>query len=876
MKALVLLLSTLLPAAPPADGEEPQIEKALANVLKEMDNEFWMSILPALGRTPSNQELAAGALGKMGPPAKAALPALAKLLEHDDPRVRKAAAEAMVQIGQADETRSAIVEVLEHKDNDIRRQALGTIDPKAREIGPFLEDMLKDESPDLRKVVIRALVRIGPDDKAIIVPFLTNLLEDERPYVRRAAILVLIRLGPDDEAISALAKAVEREGQQVRGEVFFWLFAGTQPGGYREERVLRRLFEHSGLDVLKSVIRAMAKIGPSPDWATRTFKALAQDADANISEAAITSYFEDSASDLRKAVIAAWYRSKLHANGVAAVRTMCHDEDPNARRAAVAALGALGPDPDNARAVTDLLDDEDPDVRQAAVSALCKIELDAEGVRAVIDLLDDEDLRVQLTAAGVMGGVARVVPEAKAAIPALIGLLGSSNRFVRARAAYSLGCMGPAAAAAVPTLTKLIDDYSRDVRIAAVTALGWIGPDAKAATPALVKLLEDSNCQIPVGAMGALFQIEPAARETIPAVAKVFEQMSPGMLEVATRELRRTKLHAEAVPALAQTLENTDSVFREVAVNKLSAMGPEARAAVPALARQLRDEEPRVRRNVLAALVQIGLDGRAIPAVVRMLEDEDPSLRRAACSALAETGPEAKVAIPALTKLLADEEPDVCVAAAEALGKLGTESTAAIPALEKLTRHADRGIRWTAAEALIRIGPEGIAVFESLIQHEKELLSKAAVEVMDVVAAAEAQGKIAPEKRELVAEAKRWFQQEHVDGGGDLGNAQIYVVLCLCSTVPEAATAAAKLRSLLIGSSVPMFKPGDATSALGALGPKAIPTLVKLLDYQHCTVYNLPKYYAELRPSAAEALAEIGPESVPALIGLIEGADRPE
>jgi HEAT repeat protein len=80
-----------------------------------------------------------------------------------------------------------------------------------------------------------------------------------------------------------------------------------------------------------------------------------------------------------------------------------------------------------------------------------------------------------------------------AAIPALIGALGSPDASVRLKAIDVLGRMGSDAKDAVPQLLKLLDDPDETVRKAATRTLGRIGPEAQAAVPALVQTLLQPN-----------------------------------------------------------------------------------------------------------------------------------------------------------------------------------------------------------------------------------------------------------------------------------------------------------------------------------------------------------------------------------------------
>ena len=76
----------------------------------------------------------------------------------------------------------------------------------------------------------------------------------------------------------------------------------------------------------------------------------------------------------------------------------------------------------------------------------------------------------------------------------------------------------------------------------------------------------------------------------------------------------------------------------------LREMGPEAKAAMPALAELLRDRDGYIRSTAAHALERMGSE--AVPCVVPMLWDRDAHVRELAVQTLRLIGLEAKAAIP--------------------------------------------------------------------------------------------------------------------------------------------------------------------------------------------------------------------------------------
>jgi hypothetical protein len=156
------------------------------------------------------RKAAAEALGEVGPEEEGVVPALAQALGDEDEDVRWAAAEALEAIGpQAAEAVPALMQALEDEDNSVtvRRaaaQALGAIGPQAVEAVPALARALGDESSTLSEDAAEALGRIGPGAVEAI-PALILALENEVEFVRTAAAEALKAITGQDFGEDAAA-----------------------------------------------------------------------------------------------------------------------------------------------------------------------------------------------------------------------------------------------------------------------------------------------------------------------------------------------------------------------------------------------------------------------------------------------------------------------------------------------------------------------------------------------------------------------------------------------------------------------------------------------------------------------------------------------
>ncbi len=91
---------------------------------------------------------------------------------------------------------------------------------------------------------------------------------------------------------------------------------------------------------------------------------------------------------------------------------------------------------------------------------------------------------------------------------------------------------------------------------------------------------------------------------------------------------------------------------RETAADALARIGD---AAVPALIETLHDTDHEIRAQAARALARMGTGaGPAVPALIDALNDPNRDVRQGAARALGQIGPEAEGAVPALVSALKD------------------------------------------------------------------------------------------------------------------------------------------------------------------------------------------------------------------------------
>ena len=158
------------------------------------------------------------------------------------------------------------------------------------------------------------------------------------------------------------------------------------------------------------------------------------------------------------------------------------------------------------------------------------------------------------------GALAELGPEAKAAIPALIQMLGTkgptTNDFspIAGTAYLLLPKMAP------PSIAPLIDSLSStDLQVYALAAgaLGEIGPQASAAIPVIQTRLADTNAMIRIGAARVLGQLGADPTVFMPSVVESLREPDYAFLDYKLEVLLKYKDHASgALPILANILTN--------------------------------------------------------------------------------------------------------------------------------------------------------------------------------------------------------------------------------------------------------------------------------------------------------------------------------
>jgi len=246
------------------------------------------------------------------------------------------------------------------------------------------------------------------------------------------------------------------------------------------------------------------------------------------------------------------------------------------------------------------------------------------GDRLVIDVAIEtlKDKTGRQYAARLLGRIAH-----KEAVEPLIQALKDTSRskdvLTQQYIASALGSIGDARA--VPYLLKMLNNQDHRLRCSAVRSLGAIG-DRRAIKPIVKILRKDKSSSVQETAADALGQIKGSAPFLLPILLK-------------DKDFR---IRALAGKALSRSSDKT---------------------MVPALLKALKEDNPKVRRCIIAALGNIG-DTQAVKPLIGIVEDKDTDVdvARTAVYALRRIGN--KEAISALTKMLKNSDKNIRNAAA--------------------------------------------------------------------------------------------------------------------------------------------------------------------------------------------------------------------
>jgi HEAT repeat protein len=367
-----------------------------------------------------------------------------------------------------------------------------------------------------------------------------------------------------------------------------------------------------------------------------------------------------------------------------------------------------------------------------------------EGIPRLLRLFDGPEFSAHLTASGML---VRLGPQAKAAVPRMVVLLGSSKLYGdRVLAARVLGAIGPAAAAeAIPALQAALQDRHGHVRQEAAAALAKLEgkPAPEAIDPETGDPLvwgEPLRYWIGKMRMGDRgphdrdFEESGRARQAlellgVKAVPRLLASLRGDHETVFPATLILRKITDPAgLELIAGALEHDDVLVRRGAADALAPSdspipnpfneGPAERfgeTIIAALAKALRDPDSQVRRHAARALGRPDARGAAGALAAAVAGDAESGVRAAAAKSLGAAGVGSKEGLEALGAAAKQGPASVRGAAAGALAALGEMvppvEDAAAALRERVEREGAVEIQTAQAREMVRAPGDPEAVF---------------------------------------------------------------------------------------------------------------------------------------------------------------------
>jgi hypothetical protein len=267
---------------------------------------------------------------------------------------------------------------------------------------------------------------------------------------------------------------------------------------------------------------------------------------------------------------------------------------------------------------------EDRDLAFKAITAF-GAEGKAAAVPVLAEMLDDLCPEFQTFAAQSLGRSAPL--KARAAVPALVKSLEDKRHGVRAQIAWALWRIA-GHRAAIPVLLEGLrteDKHDPDewgelrdpMRDVPSPKMGFPGGYPGQLPGGKFDSLTPRGIQGHDEILDRLADIGPQAKVVIPDLEKILKDRMHRYRARAAWTLWKIAKHREAVPALAEHIQGLDDSEHPGPLNPqvlswLEEIGPEAKAAVPALTRALEGRPGRERAVLLRVLGKI--DPKAVPA----------------------------------------------------------------------------------------------------------------------------------------------------------------------------------------------------------------------------------------------------------------------
>ena len=656
-----------------------------------------------------------------------ALPPLMRLLTAEDPIRRRGAVWALGEMRDRAVV-PALIAALKDQDPMVRRESASAL--RAMPDGAAVESLLRllrDESWHVRKAAAEALVDVG----STAIPALIRMSQDERPDVRRIAIGVLGRLG-DASAVQSLLPYLKDENADIRAMTV------TALGQIGDETAADALA--ASLDETEAPKWSDTSIG---DMAKQSLEKIGTEkAMALMNRLRLPLVNQPTSAQLAKDKLESITRKGTEkiVQLPARLQKMLHNTDWRLRRKALVAVARTG----KKGALILLLEglrDKESEVRLAVVNNLKYFESEEVLEHLTLALYDTDRAIGQLAAK-------QLVEIGESALSILNDAATASDDDVRALAIQAMGQIG--ADACAPILLESLTDRSvpswtnQSIGELASAALLMLKPTTQqpvavedeiaeaapvseiveVASPVVANEVVESALSPDIDSFVAiqtptLENQQPDQQEYLIKLRDLIEKLQGDEWRKrhrAAKELnklakglrgRRNKVVADKI---AMLLSSSDNFVRLTAAEAVAWLADES--AIPLLVPMLQEEDDyTIQIAAMRALSEIS-ERRVVSHIVPLLNAKNQLVREVAAEVLGYLHD--KAAVPALLEALKDSTGFFRRSIIQALGDIG--NLQAVPYLLDYLSDQDPQVRWVTAEALGKIGaPEAINDLKRLL-----------------------------------------------------------------------------------------------------------------------------------------------------------------
>jgi HEAT repeat protein len=433
------------------------------------------------------------ALRKIGAQRDQVRPLVVKALKSADPADATAAISTLAEEGEV--AVPGLIEALGDQDAAYWAcLALAEIGPSAKAAVPALQKLLDSDEPDLRLQALVTMGEIGPDAAPAVPRIAQVLTGDPFENVQAAAAYALGAIGQKRVAAAALRAGLNQDDPLVRVASAWALLKledrRTPAIAIAVKRVLDGV-ESNDPHVRAVAARALADPAIPEAAAGRAFRRALQGMDdpdrvarivsalASLGERAVPICIRslENQGKLREHALQVLIQiGPQAAPAVPALTATLKDTDAGLRRESLFALGAVGPKAaESTEAIARCLSDDDSEVKYAACYALGKIGPEAAAaLPSLHKAIESDDSFLRLAA---VWGALKIRPDdqklQQQAVPILAKTVTNTDSplHVRAEAAGLLGDMGKVAEPAISALQAAAKDEDSIVQQAAQQAL---------------------------------------------------------------------------------------------------------------------------------------------------------------------------------------------------------------------------------------------------------------------------------------------------------------------------------------------------------------------------------------------------------------------